>query len=71
MARRSDQVIVVADFTKFTSKSVYRLDFDFVDILITDQEVPNEIREVLHNKNITIIQCEEKEKYEEDNKDES
>ncbi|WP_307449959.1 hypothetical protein [Paenibacillus sp. V4I3] len=71
MARRSDQVIVVADYTKFTSKSVYRLDFDFVDILITDQEVPNEIREVLHNKNIAIIQCEEKDKYEEDNKDES
>ncbi|MGO4495717.1 DeoR/GlpR family DNA-binding transcription regulator [Paenibacillus sp. 2RAB27] len=71
MARRSDQVIVVADFTKFTSKSVYRLDFDFVDILITDQEVPNEIREVLHNKNIAIIQCEENDKYEEDNKDES
>ncbi|KRE49815.1 DeoR/GlpR family DNA-binding transcription regulator [Paenibacillus sp. Soil724D2] len=71
MARRSDQVIVVADFTKFTSKSVYRLDFDFVDILVTDQEVPNEIREVLHNKNIAIIQCEEKDKYEEDIKDES
>ncbi|URN93589.1 MAG: DeoR/GlpR family DNA-binding transcription regulator [Candidatus Pristimantibacillus lignocellulolyticus] len=69
MARRSDQVIVVADFTKFTSKSAYRLDFDFVDILITDQEVPIEIREVLHNKNITIIQYEEKDKYEEEHSD--
>lgn len=58
MARRSDQTIVVADFTKFSSKSVYRLDFDFVDILITDQEVPHEIREVLDQKNITIVQCE-------------
>ncbi|MNR61198.1 DNA-binding transcriptional repressor SrlR [compost metagenome] len=67
MARRSDQLIAVADFTKFASKSVYRLDFDFVDILITDQEVPIEIREVLHHKNITIIQCEEKDNYEEDN----
>ncbi|UKS31033.1 DeoR/GlpR family DNA-binding transcription regulator [Paenibacillus sp. HWE-109] len=71
MARRSDQLIAVADFTKFASKSVYRLDFDFVDILITDQEVPIEIREVLHHKNITIIQCEEKDNYEEDNSDES
>lgn len=71
MARRSDQVIVVADSTKFTNKSVYRLDFDFVDILITDQEVPFAIREVLHTKNITLIQCEEKDKYEEEYKDES
>ncbi|QAV19473.1 DeoR/GlpR transcriptional regulator [Paenibacillus chitinolyticus] len=70
MARRSDQVIVVADSTKFTSKSVYRLDFDFVDILITDQEVPIDIKEVLHNKNIALIQCEEKDNYEEDDKDE-
>ncbi|WP_187274096.1 DeoR/GlpR family DNA-binding transcription regulator [Paenibacillus sp. N3.4] len=71
MARRSDQVIVVADFSKFKSKSVYRFDFDFVDILITDQEVPNEIREVLYNKNITIIQCEEEGKSEEEIRNES
>jgi DeoR/GlpR family transcriptional regulator of sugar metabolism len=71
MARRSDQVIVVADFTKFTNKSVYRLDFDFVDILITDQEVPVEIEEVLDRKNITIIRCEENNKLEGEHKDES
>ncbi|OPH57695.1 DeoR family transcriptional regulator [Paenibacillus ferrarius] len=71
MARRSDQVIAVVDFSKFLSKSVYRLDFDLVDILITDQEVPAEIRDVLDNKNITIIQCEETAKNEEENRHES
>nr|WP_223285565.1 DeoR/GlpR family DNA-binding transcription regulator [Paenibacillus sp. PL91] len=59
MARRSDQVIVVADHTKFVGKSFYRLDFDFVDIIITNQEIPSEIREVLDQKNITVIECEE------------
>ncbi|MFF2888325.1 DeoR/GlpR family DNA-binding transcription regulator [Paenibacillus sp. NPDC057967] len=57
MARRSDQVIVVADFTKFNRKSVYRLDFDCIDILVTDQAVPAEIHEVLDQKNITVIEC--------------
>lgn len=59
MARRSDQVIVVADHTKFVGKSFYRLDFDFVDIIITNQEIPSEIKEVLDQKNITVIECEE------------
>ncbi|OBZ09184.1 DeoR/GlpR family DNA-binding transcription regulator [Bacillus sp. FJAT-26390] len=59
MARRSDQVIVVADHTKFIGKSFYRLDFDHVDILITNREIPSEIREVLDQKNITVIECEE------------
>ncbi|WP_205516805.1 DeoR/GlpR family DNA-binding transcription regulator [Paenibacillus sp. SYP-B3998] len=67
IARRSDQVIVVADFTKFMSRSVYRLDFDFVDILITDQEVPSEIREVLDQKNIAIVQCEQNKQLEGEN----
>ncbi|MFD0697018.1 DeoR/GlpR family DNA-binding transcription regulator [Paenibacillus sp. GCM10027628] len=65
MARRSDQVIVVADSTKFASKSFYRLDFDYVDILITDQEVPSEIKEVLDQKNIAIILCQENNRQEE------
>ncbi|RJE86969.1 DeoR/GlpR transcriptional regulator [Paenibacillus sp. 1011MAR3C5] len=57
MALRSDQVIVLADFTKFNRKSVYRLDFDRVDILVTDQAIPAEIHEVLDQKNITVIEC--------------
>ncbi|BBH20101.1 HTH-type transcriptional repressor GlcR [Paenibacillus baekrokdamisoli] len=59
MARRSDQVIVVADHTKFSGKSSFKLDFDWVDILITDQDIPDEIREVLDQKNITVIVCQE------------
>lgn len=59
MARRSDQVIVVADHTKFNGKSIHRLDFDFVDILVTNLELPSEIREVLDQKNITVIECQE------------
>jgi len=55
MARRSDQVIVVADHTKFTSKSFYRLDFDHVDILITNQPIPNSLKEILNQKNITVL----------------
>lgn len=70
MARRSDQVIAVADFTKFKNKSVYRLDFDYIDILITDQEVPSEIEEILDQKNITVICSEMNNKLEEENKDE-
>lgn len=69
MARRSDQVIAVADFTKFKNKSVYRLDFDYIDILITDQEVPSEIEEILDQKNITVICSEMNNKLEEENKD--
>ena len=59
MARRSDQVILVADHTKFIGKSFFRLDFEFVDILITDRELPSEIREILDQKNITVIECPE------------
>ncbi|WP_340003965.1 DeoR/GlpR family DNA-binding transcription regulator [Paenibacillus sp. FSL K6-0276] len=59
MARRSDQVILVADHTKFIGKSFFRLDFDCIDILITDRELPSEIREVLDQKNITVIECPE------------
>jgi DeoR/GlpR family transcriptional regulator of sugar metabolism len=59
MARRSDQVIVVADHTKFIGKSFFRLDFDCIDILITNREIPSDIREVLDQKNITVIECQE------------
>ncbi|RJX40567.1 DeoR/GlpR transcriptional regulator [Paenibacillus pinisoli] len=57
MARRSDQVIVVADFTKFTRKSVYRLDFDWIDIIVTDQSIPAEYQELFDQQNIAVIEC--------------
>lgn len=52
-------MILVADHTKFNAKSFYRLDFDFIDILITNRELPIEIREVLDQKNITVIECQD------------
>ncbi len=57
MARRSDQVILVADHTKFTVKSRFKLDFDHVDIIVTDQSIPVDIQEILDQKNITLIEC--------------
>lgn len=57
ISRRSDQVIVVADHTKFTGRSFYRLDFDYVDIIITDKPVPEELREILDRKQITVLEC--------------
>lgn len=57
MARRSDQVILVADHTKFAVKSRFKLDFDHVDIIVTDQSIPVEIQEILDHKNITLIEC--------------
>ncbi|RAR43259.1 DeoR/GlpR family DNA-binding transcription regulator [Paenibacillus sp. MDMC362] len=57
MARRSDQVILVADHTKFAVKSRFKLDFDHVDIIVTDQSIPVDIQEILDQKNITLIEC--------------
>ncbi|AZS15262.1 DeoR/GlpR transcriptional regulator [Paenibacillus lutimineralis] len=57
MARRSDQVILVVDHTKFTVKSRFKLDFDYVDVIVTDQSIPVEMKEMLNHKNITIIEC--------------
>ncbi|WP_374019273.1 DeoR/GlpR family DNA-binding transcription regulator [Paenibacillus thiaminolyticus] len=59
MARRSDQVIVVADFTKFSENSLFRLGFEYVDVLITDQAIPEEFQDVFERHEIAVIQsCE-------------
>jgi len=57
MARRADQVIVVADHTKFAGRSLFRLDFDDVDMIVTDKPVPEEFREIFERKQITVIEC--------------
>ncbi|WP_265333510.1 DeoR/GlpR family DNA-binding transcription regulator [Paenibacillus guangzhouensis] len=57
MAKQSDQVILVADHTKFGAKSRFKLDFDYVDIIVTDQPLKEELREILDHRNITIIEC--------------
>lgn len=61
MARRSDQVIAVADFTKFSGQSFFRLDFGHVDVLITDQEIPEEFKEIFDRHEITVIYAKEPE----------
>jgi len=57
MARQSDQVILVVDHTKFGAKSRFKLDFEYVDIIVTDQPVSSEMRELLDARNITLIEC--------------
>ncbi|WP_438449040.1 DeoR/GlpR family DNA-binding transcription regulator [Gorillibacterium sp. sgz5001074] len=60
MARRSDQVIVVADSSKFARRAMFHLEFDCIDVLISDREVPSNIREVLEQHQITVIVCDAK-----------
>ncbi|SEC68120.1 DeoR/GlpR family DNA-binding transcription regulator [Paenibacillus sp. GP183] len=56
MMRRADQVIVLADHSKFGKRLFYRLaDFQDIDILITDQEPIAEIKDLLMNCGVEII----------------
>jgi DeoR/GlpR family transcriptional regulator of sugar metabolism len=56
MMRRADQVIVLADHSKFGKKLFHRLaDFQDIDILITDQEPDTEITEKLTNCGVEIL----------------
>ncbi|MCR8645430.1 DeoR/GlpR family DNA-binding transcription regulator [Paenibacillus sp. N1-5-1-14] len=57
MAKQSDQVILVVDHSKFAAKSRFKLDIDYVDIIVTDQPISNEMREVFDQKNITLFEC--------------
>nr|WP_281069378.1 DeoR/GlpR family DNA-binding transcription regulator [Paenibacillus shirakamiensis] len=57
MAKQSDQVILVADHSKFSAKSRFKLDIDYVDIIVTDQSISEEMKEVLDRKNITLFEC--------------
>lgn len=57
MAKQSDQVILVVDHSKFSAKSRFKLDIDYVDIIVTDHSISSEMREVLDRKNITLLEC--------------
>ncbi|MBP1996566.1 DeoR/GlpR family DNA-binding transcription regulator [Paenibacillus eucommiae] len=57
MARRVDQVIVVADSTKFRNVSRFRLALDWVDVLITDKDIPEETRKELERQHVEILIC--------------
>lgn len=56
MIAASDQVIVLADHTKFNQRSFSKIaDMDKVSILITDADIPKEARQRLTDKGIQII----------------
>jgi DeoR/GlpR family transcriptional regulator of sugar metabolism len=56
MMRHADQVIVLADHSKFGKRLFHRLaDFQDIDILITDQDPSEEIKEKLVNCGVEIL----------------
>ncbi|ALS20851.1 MULTISPECIES: DeoR/GlpR family DNA-binding transcription regulator [Paenibacillus] len=56
MMRRSDQVIVLADHTKFGLRQFYRVNgLESIDILITDREPEDGMKEALLRHDINIM----------------
>lgn len=54
--RRSDQVIMLADHSKFGKRMFHRFaDFDQIDTIVTDREVETSLREKLMENNVEII----------------
>lgn len=55
MIRIADQIVLVADHSKFYKKSFARIeDVDVIDVIITDQEFDEDTRNLLRNKEIEI-----------------
>lgn len=55
MIRRADQIIVLADHTKFGKRQFHRIaGLDRIDILITDQEPDEALKEALHANEVDI-----------------
>jgi DeoR/GlpR family transcriptional regulator of sugar metabolism len=55
-ARNARQVILVADHSKFTAPSLYRIaDFDSVSTVVTDRQPSEQWCEYLAHKNITLV----------------
>ncbi|MEC0300367.1 MULTISPECIES: DeoR/GlpR family DNA-binding transcription regulator [Peribacillus] len=56
MIKRSDQVIVIADSTKFNKTFFQKVcDLNSVDIVITDKEVPKNMQEILNKHVVEVI----------------
>ncbi|ULL14384.1 DeoR/GlpR transcriptional regulator [Paenibacillus sp. H1-7] len=56
MMRRADQVILLADRTKFGKRQFNRISgLEQIDIIITDQEPNEEMKEALHRHEIDIL----------------
>lgn len=56
MIKRADQVIVLADSSKFGKKLFHQIcDFVKINVLITDQEPDSKMKDILKNDQIEII----------------
>ncbi|WP_257347068.1 DeoR/GlpR family DNA-binding transcription regulator [Pseudalkalibacillus decolorationis] len=56
MTRHGEQVIVLADYTKFKKKQLYRsVTFQDVDIIITDRTPDSDIMSLLEESNVELI----------------
>ncbi|GIM45280.1 HTH-type transcriptional repressor GlcR [Collibacillus ludicampi] len=56
MIRRADQVIVLADHTKFGKRLFHKISgFENIDIIITDQEPDGDIAAILREHNVEVI----------------
>lgn len=51
----SDKVVLVADHTKFTEVTSYRMGFQGIDLFITDQWPPAELQAVLDSAGIEVM----------------
>ncbi len=56
LVTRAEQVILVADHTKFEKCSFFKvLDFQMIDTMITDQSLPQELRESIEDAGVELI----------------
>ncbi|WP_027417069.1 DeoR/GlpR family DNA-binding transcription regulator [Aneurinibacillus terranovensis] len=56
MIKRADQVIVLADHSKFGKKLFYRVaSLDDIDLIITDREPDGDIADILHQHEIEMM----------------
>lgn len=54
----SQEVIVVADSTKFGKTAFFRLSgLDYADTIITNDDIPNEYRELIQSSGVKLLTC--------------
>ena len=56
MAERGQKIILLADHSKFDKVAFVKLtDIEKLDVLVTDREPSDEWKNLLHDKNVTLI----------------
>ena len=54
----SQEVIVVADSTKFGKTAFFRLSgLDYADTIITNDDIPDEYRELIQSSGVKLLTC--------------